>query len=131
MTRRLLTLALTSLLFLPVPVWAGSPHFVNVTVTQDGSTLTVSGKEAGLGNETQVHITLTATANCINPGSHHPKAANKTSVAAEGDFPVQNGQALFAFAVEPVFQPDCSPPMTVSFTEIEVCDAAHNICRSF
>ena len=43
--------------------FAGSPHFVgDITVTRSGSTLTVSGKEAGLGNEDQVHIVVTATA---------------------------------------------------------------------
>jgi hypothetical protein len=35
---------------------AGSPHFVDgtVTATRTGDTLTVSGKEAGLGDETQI-----------------------------------------------------------------------------
>jgi hypothetical protein len=57
---------------------AGSPHFVSsaTSVTTAGNTLTVSGKEAGLGDETQVHIVLTATAACINPGDNHPKATN-------------------------------------------------------
>jgi hypothetical protein len=37
--------------------WAGSPHFVGTPkVTQSGSTLSVSGKVAGLGNETQIHV---------------------------------------------------------------------------
>src|SRR2546425_7077297 len=72
---------------------AGSPHFIGNTITKStsGNSLTVSGKEAGLGDEAQVHIVVTATASCINPGDHHPKAANKASVTAAGDFPVQNG----------------------------------------
>ena len=37
-------------------VFAGNPHFISVTATRSGDTLTVSGKEVGLGNETQVHI---------------------------------------------------------------------------
>src|SRR5438093_13283780 len=46
---------------------AGSPHGVHaVTVTQSGNTVTASGKEAGLGGEAQVHIVLSATAECIN-----------------------------------------------------------------
>jgi hypothetical protein len=110
--------------------FAGSPHFVGVQSSVSGNTLTVSGKEAGLGNETQVHIVVTATAECINGGSHHPKAANKTSVAAEGDFPVQNGQATFSLSVTASFQPDCSPPMSVVFSNITVSDTEHGVSAS-
>ena len=73
---------------------AGSPHFVNnaFTVTRSDNTLTVTGKEAGLGDEDQIHVVLEATALCINGGGNHPKAVNKADVTAEGDFPVQNGR---------------------------------------
>ena len=42
---------------------AGSPHFINnaFSITRTGNTLTVSGKEAGLGDEAQVHIVVTVT----------------------------------------------------------------------
>jgi len=112
--------------------WAGSPHFVgDITITRDGNSLTVSGKEAGLGNEEQVHIVVEATALCINPGSKHPKAANKESVSAEGDFPVQNGKANFSLTLTATFQPDCSPPMTVVFTDVTVTDETNGISKSF
>ena len=112
--------------------FAGSPHFVqDVTVTRSGNSLTVSGKEAGLGNEEQVHIVLTATAACINPGQHHPKAANKESVSAAGDFPVQNGKAEFTLTATATFSPDCSPPMTVVFTDVTVTDTTSGISKSF
>jgi hypothetical protein len=65
------------------------------TISAPGNTLTASGKETGLGNEAQVHIVLSATAQCINSGGKNPKAGNKTNVAAAGDFPVQNGNADF------------------------------------
>lgn len=110
-------------------VFAGNPHFISVTATRSGDTLTVSGKEAGLGNETQVHIEVTATAECINPGSKHPKAANKESVSAEGDFPVQNGKATFELTLTASFQPDCSPPMTVRFSNVIVSDTEHNVTQ--
>src|SRR6266540_2210964 len=112
---------------------AGSPHFIANTITKsiDGNTLTVSGKEAGLGDEAQVHIVVTATASCINPGSHHPKAANKTSVTAASDFPVQNGKANFSLSVTATFQPECSPPMTVVFVDVTVTDTTNNISVSF
>ena len=108
-------------------VLAGNPHFLQVKVKQYDNTLNVSGKEAGLGNETQVHIVVEATAACINRGGHNPKAANKTSVSAEGDFPVQNGKAYFDLWLEATFQPECSPPMTVEFSDIEIYDAAHGV----
>src|SRR2546422_2670227 len=92
-------------------VWAGSPHFVGaVTVTCSGNSLTTSGKEAGLGDINQVHVVLNADAACINGGSNHPKAANKTSVSANGDFPVQNGHADFMLTAVAAFSPGCSPP---------------------
>jgi hypothetical protein len=111
-------------------VLAGSPHFVAVTATRDGNSLTVSGKEAGLGNEDQVHIVVNATAACINPGDHHPKAANKQSVSAEGDFPVQNGKANFSLTLTATFQPDCTPPMTVAFTDVTITDTTSGITTS-
>lgn len=112
--------------------WAGSPHFVqDISITRDGNSLTVSGKEAGLGNEAQVHIVVSAEALCINPGSKHPKAANKESVSAEGDFPVQNGKAEFSLTLTATFQPDCTPPMTVVFTNVTVTDETNGITKSF
>jgi hypothetical protein len=41
---------------------AGNPHFVTATATRTDNTLTATFKEAGLGNEPQVHIVLSATA---------------------------------------------------------------------
>ena len=109
--------------------FAGSPHFVDstVTATRSGNAITVTGKEAGLGDESQVHIVVSATAECINPGSHHPKAANKESVSASGDFPVQNGKADFSVSLTATFQPDCTPPMTVVFTDVTVTDTTNGI----
>jgi hypothetical protein len=114
---------------LAAPAFAGSPHFIDnaFSVTTSGNTLTVSGKEAGLGDETQIHVELTATALCINNGGNHPKAVNKSSVSAAGDFPVQNGKADFTLSATAVFQPECSPPMTVTFTDITVTDTTNGL----
>jgi hypothetical protein len=104
-----------------VSVFAGNAHFVGVpTFTVSGADLTVSGKVAGLGNVPQIHVVLSGVASCINGGNNHPQAVNKASFNAEGDFPVQNGKALFALAVEAVFQPSCNPPMTVSWSDVSV-----------
>ena len=130
--RRFLLLAALALMAVAVAVpsaLAGSPHFVSVTATRDGDSLIVSGKEAGLGNETQVHIEVTATAECINNGGKHPKAVNKESVSTEGDFPVQNGKANFSLTLTASFQPDCSPPMTVRFSNVVVSDTEHGISK--
>jgi hypothetical protein len=112
-----------------VPAWAGSPHFVDdsITATRTDNSLTVAGKEAGLGDELQVNIQVTATALCINGGSNHPKAVNKESVSAEGQFPVQNGKANFSLTLTAVFSPPCSPPMTVEFTNVTVSDLTNGI----
>ena len=119
---------LVAVLVLAPGTWAGSPHFITCSQSISGNTLSVDGKEAGLGNETQVHIEVTATAECINPGGGNPKAANKASVSAEGDFPVQNGKALFSLDLEAIFSPSCSPPMEVTFTDVTACDTEHGVC---
>ncbi len=133
--RRLLLLvglALATMAFAVPSVWAGSPHFVSntVTATRTDDSLIVSGKEAGLGDESQVHIVVTATALCINNGGKHPKAVNKQSVSAGSDFPVQNGKAEFSLTLTATFQPDCSPPMTVSFRNVVVTDETNGISKN-
>jgi hypothetical protein len=111
---------------------AGAAHFINsaFSINQDGSTVTVSAKEAGLGDEPQIHVELSATALCINGGGNHPKAVNKASVSAAGDFPVQNGKADWTLSVTATFQPECSPPMTVQFTDVTVTDTTNNVSSS-
>src|SRR5712671_3615878 len=78
------------------PAMAGSPHFVGTPAfTTSGSTLTVSAKEAGLGGEAQIHVVLSGTAQCVNPGGNNPQAVNKVTFTASADEPVQNGQATY------------------------------------
>jgi len=135
--RRVLVVAVlglaTAAVLVPAAL-AGSPHFVNnaFSITRsDNNSLTVSGKEAGLGDEAQVHIVVSATALCINPGGQHPKAVNKESVSAEGDFPVQNGKAEGTLSVTAVFKPDCVPPMTVQFTDVTLVDQTSGATANF
>jgi hypothetical protein len=102
---------------------AGSPHQVGTcTATQDGNTLTINCKEAGLGDETAILTHTTATALCINGGGKHPKAVNKASVATDTSSPVQNGKADITITLTASFDPSCDPPMTVTFTDILVFD---------
>jgi hypothetical protein len=126
-------LALVTAAFAAPTALAGSPHFINnaFSFSVSGNTVTVSGKEAGLGDESQIHVVLSATALCINSGGNHPRAVNKTSVSAAGDFPVQNGKADFTLSATAVFQPSCSPPMTVQFTNVTVTDTTNGLTHTF
>ena len=134
--RRLLVVVIAtlfaSIIAVPAAI-AGSPHFINsaFSVTRSDDTLTVQGKEAGLGDEEQIHVVLSATGLCINGGGNHPKAVNKEDLSSEGDFPVQNGKANFSLTLTATFQPSCSPPMTVEFTDVTVTDTTNNISVSF
>ena len=114
----LLTLAAAAV---AVPAWAGSPHFVGTpTATRSGDALTVSGKVAGLGDETQINVAVTADVACVNPGNNLPKAENKGATIAEGTFPVQNGKAVFSVTGTGTTSPDCSPPMTLRYSNVVV-----------
>jgi hypothetical protein len=96
-------------------------HFVgSPTASRSGNTLTVSGKVAGLGQVEVITVTVSADAQCVNPGSNKPKAANKQSISSTADVPVQNGKANFSIGVTATFQPDCTPPMTVEFSNVVV-----------
>lgn len=132
MKKALASILATGLLLVTTSaVLAGSPHFINsaFVVSESGNVLTVSGKEAGLGDEEQIHVVVEATALCINNGGNHPRAVNKESFSAEGDFPVQNGKAEFSLTLIATFQPDCSPPMTVDWTNITVTDTTNGITK--
>ena len=123
-TFRLLIVVLTAFFALALgaqAAFAGSPHFVGTpTITRDGDSLTVSGKVAGLGNETQIHVVLSADVACVNPGSNLPKAENKGDTVGEGNFPVQNGKANFSVTGTGTTSPDCSPPMTLQYSNVTV-----------
>jgi hypothetical protein len=105
---------------------AGGPHQVGTCLsTQSGNTLTITCKEAGLGDEAQIVTHTTATALCINGGGNHPKAVNKASVSADTTTPVQNGKADITITLTASFDPPCNPPMTVQFTDVLVFDTTN------
>jgi hypothetical protein len=114
------------------PAYAGSPHFVgSPTASLSGSTLTVSGKEAGLGDETQITVEVSATVACVNRGDHNPSAANKQTFGAGTDVPVQNGKANYTVTVPINFQPKCSAPMTLVLVSGTVTDTTNGISATF
>ncbi len=124
-----LTAALFGLVVVIPSAQAVSAHFIRADVTSvTSNTLTVAFKEAGLGNSLDsVTITVTATAECINPGSKHPKAANKESFSASGVFSISNGQATGELTVSAAsISPPCSPPMVIVWTDVVVSDPTFN-----
>src|SRR5438128_2923016 len=109
--------------FMTTTAWAGAHQVGACTLTQSGNTLTIEGKEAGLGILVDtVSISFSADASCINPGSNKPKAANKTTVSGSGNFTVNNGKADFKLTGTATFQPNCTPPMTVVYSNVTVTD---------
>jgi hypothetical protein len=100
---------------------AGNAHFVGTpSFSTSGNTATLTGKVAGLGNISQIHVEVVAEAACVNRGRNKPQAENKQTVEGETDAPVQNGKANFSVELAATFQPDCSPPMTVEWTLISI-----------
>jgi hypothetical protein len=96
-------------------------HFVGTpTITESGNTVTASGKVAGLGDVEEITVLIEGDAACINPGSKHPKAANKESFSDTDVVPVQNGKALFSITLTATFSPDCTPPMTVDWSNVSI-----------
>jgi hypothetical protein len=126
MIRALINLLALLVLSVP-PALAGSPHFISCTPAVNGAEVCVSGKEAGLGDEDQVDITLQVVAHCQNPGGNKPKAQNKVSFSAADTAPVQNGKALYEICVTTSFQPSCAPPMTVVVDAVSLFDATNGI----
>ncbi|MEJ1110965.1 MULTISPECIES: hypothetical protein [unclassified Kribbella] len=123
----LLTAVIASVCFVSTAS-AGSPHFVGTpTVTRSGNSLTVAGKEAGLGNEEQIQVQVTAQAACLNRGENFPEADNKEAFTATATFPVQNGKANFSLTLTATFQPKCSPPMRVVFGDVTITDLTNGI----
>ena len=133
--RRLLTLTgatlgafLLATLAFVLPASAGSPPVVGApTFTTSGNTLTVSAKEAGLGDEQQIVAVVSGTAECINGGGKNPSATNKTSFNQQSNVPVQNGKAEYTITVTATFSPSCSPPMTVKFTSATLTDTTNTL----
>jgi type II secretory pathway pseudopilin PulG len=135
--RRMLLAAVLALVLsaLTVPAYAGSPHFVDdqTTLSQDGNTLTVHFKIAGLGDEDQVHVVLSADAACFNRGGNKPAAENKSAVLAEGTFPVQNGRAEGDLSGTATFDPSspCPVPLEIRYSNVVVTDTTSGISFAF
>ena len=126
-TRRFFVLATACIgsMALAVPAFAISPHFVQAQVTNVSSnTLTVQFRESGLDHsQNSVNIAVSGVAECINPGQHHPKAANKSAEGASGTFNVSNGTASGSLTMRAAnISPNCSPPMVIAWDNVVITD---------
>jgi hypothetical protein len=125
----MLTICLLALAsFMATTAFAGSAHFVGTctaTNNHDG-TVTVTGKEAGLGGES-INVTTTVIAECINGGDKHPKATNKTANTTSTPVTVHNGKADIDITVPVVTSPRCSAPMTLAIDSCTIYDSTNSL----
>ena len=96
--------------------FAASAHWVTgPTVTTTTTSLTVSGKAAGLGNTTQAADfaltgTVSVSSRCYTKSGNKPQAANKQeniSVNQSGSFDIKNGTVSPTFTVTPLSTLNC------------------------
>lgn len=123
---------------------AQSPHFIKTSASiQNNGDLTVSFKEAGLGNNVLIDYTASAdgsaTYGCINGGGKHPKATNKETVSgpvsASGTFSSgQNGTISQSLTIAPPGPGDFSCPSgqalevgTVSYSNVTITDTTNGV----
>ncbi len=140
----LFALAVLLTLATATPVFATSPHFINVSASiNSGGSLIVGWKEAGLGNNLLIHYDAGADSSaiyaCINGGGNHPKAANKETVSgplyAGGDFPSgKNGNVTASLPLGPLGAGAFSCPSgqklmiaKVVYTNVSLWDRTNNI----
>jgi hypothetical protein len=110
------TAVLSVLIITASAVMAASPHYVQgPTVSVSSTSLTISGKAAGLGNASATaDASLTGTVDvfsrCYNRGGNKPAADNKQETLAVNQnqtFDVRNGQVTFSFTVSPLSTLTC------------------------
>ena len=64
-----LIVAVATLTLVGSALAVSNAHFVGTpTLSRSGNTLTVSGKVAGLGDVEVITVTVSADAQCVNPG---------------------------------------------------------------
>lgn len=112
----ILLAVLTAVIVTAGSALAANAHYVQgPTVSLSGTSLTISGKAAGLGNASDTaDASLTGTVDvfsrCYNRGGNKPQADNKQetlNVNQNQTFDVRNGQVTFSFTVSPLSTLTC------------------------
>ena len=104
--------ALSALAVVAAAAYASSAHFVrgpNASLNSSNGNVTVSWKEAGLGDTVVVDYTAsadgTARYQCVNRGGNCPAASNKqnvsSAVTSDGTFSPKNGTVTASLSFEP------------------------------
>ena len=128
---------------------AASPHFVRASASGPNGSgqLTVSFKEAGLGNNRNITYRASATAAaeyvCVTKSGRCPAAANKQTttgeVSATGTFSSgKNGQVTASLTINPPPVPStlrCGRGQTpklasVTYTNVSITDTTNNVSQS-
>jgi hypothetical protein len=131
------------------PALATSPHFIKTSasgVNNNGS-LSVSWKEAGLGNNQNITYLLQADSSavyaCINHGGNHPSASNKETVSgpvsATGTFNSgMNGNISASLTVNPPGPGSFMCPgnqklvlASVSYSNVSLTDQTNSLTETF
>jgi len=139
-------LSLMALALAAVPALAQNPHFIKASGSVSATTgaLTVSFKEAGLGDNQLIDYKLTADATatyvCVNRGGANPSASNETTlsgpVTATGTFASdKNGNVTASLTASPPGPGSFSCPpgqgtpqlAQVSYTNIVLTDLTNNV----
>jgi hypothetical protein len=132
------------MLAMAAAAFADSPHFIKASATLNSNgTLTVSWKEAGLGDNQLINYTAsadaTATYVCVNRGGANPSASNKTTVSgpvsASGSFSSgKNGSITGSLTVTPPGPGSFSCPAgqsrelaQVTYTNVAITDNTNGI----
>jgi len=120
---------------------AASPHFIKgPTSALNSSEVTVSWKEAGLGNanvDYRASANSTARFQCVNRGHQCPQASNKQDVSnpvfTDGSFKVKNGTVTAFLTLGPPTSTLVCPGNQVSelvrvmYTEIALSDLTNGL----
>jgi hypothetical protein len=108
------------------PAIAANPHFIGTpSISQQGNSLVVSFKAAGLGNAPEATFSLNGTVDvssrCYTRSGNKPQAANKQETIAVNStetFPVRNGQTTGSFTITPLSTLTCPPGQIVVIESI-------------
>jgi len=120
-----------------------APHFLSASASKSGTTLTVSFREAGLGNA-DVNISASATVEqqqaCINGGDKNPAAANKSSFTstanASGTFTPKNGSVSGSLTLSAPSTGFSCPggqrlvTLSVTYTNVRITDTTNGVSAS-